>query len=449
MDNQFRIAVIGSGPAGLYAAEELVRATDADIHVDLIDRLPTPYGLVRYGVAPDHPRIKSVTKSLQKILEHPRIRFLGNVEYGRDLTRTDLDADYHGVIFATGASLDRRLNIPGEDLQGSTSATKFVAWYSGHPDSTGDFSLDATSAVVVGAGNVALDVARILVKAGDALRSTDIPGAVLDHLGVSRVEHVHILCRRGPQFAKFTTKELRELRALDDVDVIVDPSALDGIDETDLDKPTLTNLRVFREFADNRRTGARRTIEFHFSSKPVEILGDAGNTVRAVTVERTDTPATAGTAQTQELSAQLVLRSVGYRGRALPDLPFEAERGIIPNIDGRIINADGGDVSGYYVSGWCKRGPSGVIGTNRIDSAQTVEAVLDDIRSGKLSGDVDLTGDPAWLARHGHTVIDYGGWLYIDAEELDRGSAQGRERTKISDWETLRRIGLARAVTSV
>lgn len=446
MDNHFRFAVIGSGPAGLYAAEELVRADGVEVHVDLIDRLPTPYGLVRYGVAPDHPRIKSVIKSLQKILEHPRIRFLGNVEYGRDITREDLDADYDGVIFATGASLDRSLNIPGEDLVGSTSATRFVAWYSGHPDGMGDFCLDGTSAVVVGAGNVALDVARILVKAGDALRATDIPGSVQDHLGRSSVAHVHVLCRRGPQFAKFTTKELRELHDLDGVDVIVDP-AVDTVDESGLDKPTLANLRVLREFSERPPTGARRTIEFHFWTRPIEILGD--DAVRGVTIERTDIAPEAGTKR-REIPAQLVLRSVGYRSGPLADLPFEANRGVIPNVNGRVVDADGRELDGYYVSGWCKRGPSGVIGTNRIDSAETVESVLDDIRSGRLTATGVTSEDrPSWVERNAHNVIDYGGWLYIDAEELDRGAAHGRERMKIADWETLRRIGRTGVVTTV
>lgn len=441
-----RVAVVGSGPAGLYTADELVRAKEPAVEVDVFDRLPTPYGLVRYGVAPDHARIKTVIRSLQKILEQERVRYLGNVQLGSDIDRAFLEENYDATVYATGASHDRRLDVPGEDLRGVCSATQLVSWYSAHPDALGGFDPAAASVGVIGAGNVALDVARILVKTRAELEQhTDMPSHVLDQLGASAVREVHVFCRRGPEHAKFTAKELRELGDLQAVDVVLDPAVLAGTATAAVDKQTRANLAAFEDFAKRPRRPGTRKIHFHFWSKPVGILG--GDAVEALRVERTALDADGtlrGTGECGTVAVQLAVRSVGYRSAPVPDLPFDDRRGTVPHDRGRILDHAGHVVAGQYVAGWLKRGPSGVIGTNRGDAAETVRSLVEDlgtapaVRKGVAAGTIDVL-----LAERGVRAVSYDGWLRIDGDEIARGRRSSRERTKIPDWETLLQLGLA------
>ncbi|MFL1378843.1 MULTISPECIES: FAD-dependent oxidoreductase [unclassified Nocardiopsis] len=432
-----KVAVIGSGPAGLYTADSLTRQRRVPVRVDVIDRLHTPYGLVRYGVAPDHTKIKGVARALQRILEHPDVRFVGGVEFGADVTRDDLARTHHAVVYATGASTDRRMGVPGEDLPGSVAATDFVNWYCGHPDSEMlRFVLDSEEVVVVGAGNVALDVARILVKTADELRHTDIPQPALEALAASRVRTVHLLARRGPLQAKFTAPELRDLLELPDVDVVVDPAQVD-IDlaevRGDVARAARTNLRLLRERAAQPPKGRPRAVHLHFWSRPVEVLGT--DRVTGVRVERTrlDGERLVGTGETADLPAGMVLRSVGYAGLPIPGVPFDEAARTVPHRDGRVLDTEGRAVPGDYVAGWAKRGATGVIGTNKSDAAGTVRALLADAPA-------LLDGAPA-LVDLTEVVkgSDYGAWLRIDeaearrAAELDRG-----ERVKLHGWEAYR-----------
>src|SRR5262245_23392470 len=365
------IAVVGSGPSGLYTADAVLKqAAKLDppvaAHVDVIDRLPTPYGLVRYGVAPDHPSIKSIADVLRKVLERPEVRFLGGVHLGDDVTREDLLAHYDAVVYATGAMRDRRLGIPGEDLPGSVAATDFVNWYCGHPDvDPGAFTLDAESVAVIGVGNVAVDVARILARDVTELEETDVPEPVLAALRASKVREVHVIGRRGPAYAKFTTKELRELGELPGVTVSVDPAELDlnGFDASGQsaelatsDRRVRGNLVAMREWASGR-DGGGRTLRVRFWLRPVEILPSSSGTVGGVCLERTRLTAAGvfeGTGEIERLDAQLVLRSVGYQSVPLPGVPFDGRSCTVPNAGGRVLDATGQPLPGEYVAGWLK-----------------------------------------------------------------------------------------------
>ncbi|SIO86203.1 FAD-dependent oxidoreductase [Nocardiopsis sp. JB363] len=445
-----RVAVIGSGPAGIYTADALTRQRGVPVRVDVLDRLHTPYGLVRHGVAPDHTKIKGVARALRGILEHPHVTFVGGVEFGSDLTREDLARSHHAVVYATGASVDRRMGIPGEDLPGSVAATDFVNWYCGHPDSDLErFVLDAEEVAVVGAGNVALDVARILVKTADELRHTDIPQPVLDVLSRSRVRTVHVLARRGPLQAKFTAPELRDLMKLPDVDVVVRPDQVD-IDLADVgaDRPGLrevakasrTNLKLLREQAERAPQGRPRRIEFHFWTRPERVLGTDG--VEALRVEHTrldDRERLVDTGEHSTLDVGMVLRSVGYAGVPLAGVPFDERVRTVPQEEGRVLNGGGSRVPGDYVAGWIKRGPTGVIGTNKSDAAATVRSLLADADALR-AGVPEPVGLVELLAERGLTASDYQGWLRIDeaeaglAAELDRGP-----RVKLGGWEAYRK----------
>src|SRR5215467_1799063 len=390
------VAVVGSGPAGLYTAEALIKQgaaldTPHAIRVDVLDRLPTPYGLVRYGVAPDHKSIKSIAEKLRTVLEHDGVSFIGGVHLGDDVTREDLLASYDAVVYATGAMRDRRMGIPGEDLPGSVAATDFVNWYSGHPDIDPDkYSLDAESVAVIGVGNVAVDVARILARDPEELRQTDVSQPVLEALRASQVREVHMIGRRGPAQAKFTTKELRELGELEGVDVVVgDGEAdLDAFDPTGesarlatSDRHVRGNYAVIRDWAARRAgvggpglTSARR-LTIRFWLKPAEIHGP--ERVTNLTLERTkmdEGGRVTGTGSFETLPVQMVLRSVGYQSVPLPGVPFDDRSFVVPNADGRVLGPDGAALPGEYVSGWLKRGPTGVIGTNKSDAAQTVRS---------------------------------------------------------------------------
>jgi len=436
-----RIAVIGSGPAGVYAAGAL--AQHGDVAVDVLDRLPSPFGLVRYGVAPDHPKIQSISAALAKVLETPGVRFLGNVEVGTDIQLADLHRFYDGVIFAHGASVDRRLGIPGEDLLGSTSATDFVAWYCGHPDAPQQFTLDACSVAVIGMGNVALDVARILAKSHEDLRSTDAPDHVLAALEASQVRDIHLIGRRGPAQAKFTTKELRELGELAGVDVIVDPRELE-LDEASraavtADPVLKRNLDVLLEWASRPLAGHPRRVFVRFLQRPVEVLGDTAVTGLALEGTRLDPEGNAtGTGVMSALDVQMVLRSVGYRGLPVVGLPFDETTGIVPNVEGRVIR-DGEVTPGEYVAGWIKRGPTGVIGTNKSDAKETVASLLDDAATLPPATERDPDAVLALLEERGADVVTWDGWRAIQLTEARLGEAQGRARAKIAGRAALLR----------
>jgi ferredoxin/flavodoxin---NADP+ reductase len=474
-----QVAVVGSGPAGLYTAEALIKQAAVldppqPVRVDVLDRLPTPYGLVRYGVAPDHPSIKSIAEYLRGVLEHGGVSFVGGVHLGDDITREDLLASYDAVVYATGAMRDRRLGIPGEDLPGSVAATDFVNWYCGHPDVDPDaFTLDAESVAVIGVGNVAVDVARILARNPDELRHTDVSQPVLDALMASKVREVHMIGRRGPAQAKFTTKELRELGELDGVDVVVgDGEAdLDAFDPTGesarlaaSDRHVRGNYAVIKEWAARPATGSARRLTIRFWLRPAEIHGP--ERVTGLTLERTrmdDSGRVTGTGAFETLPVQMVLRSVGYQSVPLPGVPFDDRSFVVPNADGRVLGPDGAPLPGEYVSGWLKRGPTGVIGTNKSDAAQTVRSLLADLAGGPGPGDVQLprpgllrlpdpedraaATDPAGtasffgvLAARGIRPVSYADWLKIETAEKELAASLGRgARVKLASREELHR----------
>ena len=442
-----RVAVIGSGPSGIYAADALVGQEAIPVEVDIIDRLPIPFGLVRYGVAPDHVSIRSVRDTLDKVLDKPGVRFLGNVTVGEDVSVEDLHRLYNAVIFTYGASRDRALGIPGEDLDGSVAATDFVAWYCGHPDA--DRALferlvpDSHAAVVVGVGNVAVDVARVLAKTVGELDHTDMPQHVFDTFDRSGITDVYVLGRRGPAQAAWTTKELKELGELVEADVLVRPedAVLDEASQAlaDSDKAVARNVAVIQEWAGRAPEGKRRRVHVRFLSRPVELKGDGR--VQTVVVERTRlTPdgQAEGTGELEEIAADLVVRSVGYRGTQLEAVPFDAGRNVIPHVDGR-VQRDGAPVVGEYVAGWIKRGPTGIIGTNKKDAVATVASLLEDAQNGVLAepGSASAGAVDALLAERGVDVVTTAGWRAIDRAERELGSTRGRDRTTIHDRSDL------------
>jgi ferredoxin/flavodoxin---NADP+ reductase len=445
-----RAAIIGAGPAGFYAAAQLLAIDEPAFAVDLYDRLPTPYGLVRSGVAPDHPKIKSVTRAYDKTSQHERFRFFGHVELGGDLTRAQLLERYHVVLYTLGTSIDKRLGIPGEDLQGSHPATEFVAWYNGHPDHSGlEVDLQAKQVVVVGAGNVAIDVARMLALAPAELAITDTADHAMDVLGSSGIEEITILARRGPLQAAFTNPELLEMGELERADVEVVGAELDALSAVALqeaDKTRRRNVEILTDYAARPKTGKPITVRFRFLASPVELLGDSDGHVRAVKVEnnaivaREDgSLAARGTGVFEEIPAQLVFRSIGYTGQPVGDIPFDERRGLIRNEGGRVTDADGTPRVGEYVSGWIKRGPSGVIGTNKKDSQDTVDKILEDAAAGRLGQPV-ADDIEEMIAAHCPNAVTWEGWQAINAVEVAAGeaSAPGRPRVKLTDWAALR-----------
>ncbi|MDA3022634.1 MAG: FAD/NAD(P)-binding protein [Actinomycetota bacterium] len=440
MDRPLRVAIVGSGPSGMYAADALISQTETPVSVDVIDKLPVPFGLVRYGVAPDHLSIRSVRDTLDKVFDKPGVRFVGNVEVGSDISVGKLHGFFDAIVFTYGASRDRRLGIPGEELDGSVAATDLVAWYCGHPEADREtferLIPSTTTAVVVGVGNVAVDVTRVLAKTLDELTHTDMPEYVFDTLRESSITDIHVLGRRGPAQATYTTKELRELGELLDADILVDPTDLvfDAASEQVIagDKAVARNVEVVKEWATRIPSGKSRRIHLHFMARPVELRGDAR--VREVLVERTKLDGSGGAEGTGEIfviPADLVVRSVGYRGQALPGVPFDESRNVIPHLDGRVQNANH-EVIGEYVAGWIKRGPTGIIGTNKKDAVASVASLLAD--ASKLPTAPFATPDDfdAWLAEAGVHAVSNEGWRAIDAAERALGATHGRDRTTIS-----------------
>jgi ferredoxin--NADP+ reductase len=453
------VAVVGAGPAGIYASDILSRS-GLDVSIDLIERLPAPFGLVRYGVAPDHPRIKQIIVALHKVLERGDIRLLCNVDYGTDLTLEDVRRHYDAVIFATGAIKDAELGIPGIDLDGSYGAADFVSWYDGHPDVPRTWPLTAQHVAVLGAGNVALDVARVLAKHADDLLPTEVPANVYEGLKASPVTDVHVFARRGPAQAKFSSLELRELGHVPDVDVVVYPedfdfdegsvAAINSSNQTKQVVKTLTDWTL----KDPEEMTASRRIHLHFLHRPVEVLGEDGKVV-GLRTERTALAgdgSVAGTGQLHDWDVQAVYRAVGYFGSPLPDVPFDHAAGVISNREGRVVGADGEPVPGVYTTGWIKRGPVGLIGHTKSDASETIRHLVED------AGDLDAPGNPflsatepdpaavvAALAGRGVEAIEWSGWELLDAYERQLGEPHGRERVKVVPREDMIRIALARA----
>lgn len=438
------VAVVGSGPSGLYTVAALV-ASGQDLHIDVIDRLPTPYGLVRYGVAPDHAKMKAVTRVLAKPFAKDFVRYLGNIEVGRDLSHDELTGHYDAVVYASGTEHDRRLGIPGEELEGSIGSARFVRWYNGHPDAAEEeFVLDAQQVAVVGAGNVALDVARVLGRTADEMRDTDVPDRVLAALDHSAVREIHVVIRRGPADAKFTPAELFQLSELADVDVVLHNEGEIGPADVE-DKRVRLNLQTFRDFATTVPQGRSRRIHLRFFTSPVEIVGDGK--VSGIVVERTERGAdgrVSGTGEKETLDVQMVISAVGFRGALLPGLPFDEQTGTVPNEAGRVV-ADGAAVPGVYVAGWLKRGPNGIIGTNKPDGAETAAAVLADLEA-LPAGSVDRPDVLELLATRSCTPVDWAAWLLLEEHEGSLGAEAGRGRVKVHDLASMLRCcgGVAR-----
>ncbi|MBF6240044.1 FAD-dependent oxidoreductase [Nocardia otitidiscaviarum] len=443
-----RVAVIGAGPAACYAAEELLRR--AEVEVELFDRLPTPYGLVRAGVAPDHAGTKLVANMFETAFRRDTLQYYLNVEVGKHISHEELMAHHHAVVYAVGASTDRQLGVPGEDLPGSHSATEFVAWYNGHPDyADREFDLSGERAVIVGNGNVALDVARILTMDPEALAKTDVADYALDALRRSTITEVVVLGRRGPLQAAYSSPEFMALTHLKGVDVVVDPADLELdpesrvlLDDPDVEPHLKLKYTLAQEYAAKTPTPGNKRIVFRYLVSPTAITGDGkAETVEFVhndlVTENGRTVARASD-RTGCLDASLVLRSIGYRGEPVADIPFDEVNGVIPNEKGRVLQADGSPLPGVYVSGWIKRGPRGVIGSNRVDSAQTVDALIEDFTAGKLAApSADRAALRALLAQRQPDLVDRAGWKAIDAAEKTAGKTAGRPRVKFTSLENL------------
>ncbi len=432
MDEPKRVAIVGAGPSGIFAAQALL--AHPGIAVDLYDRLPTPFGLLRYGVAPDHTSIKGVGDSLAKVFDSPAIRFLGLVDFGKDVTRKQLLGAYDAVIYAAGASEDAEMAVPGENLPGSESARSFVAWYSGHPDATPFRLTGVRSVVTVGVGNVAVDVSRILCKTAAELSPTDMPDPVLNELRAHVARDVWMVGRRGPQHASFTTPELRELLTLPHVQPVVH-DALDDIDLTSLERRPRANIEAMKVAAERSVPDASMRLHLLFWHRPTEVEGH--RRVSGITLERTALDADGrlvGTGEERTIECELVLRAIGYRGRALDGVPFDADRGIIPNQAGRVTDARGRVLRREYAVGWIKRGPTGVIGTNKRDAVETVAALLADLPE---ADPVVLEPVDNLLRRTGIRPTSYEDWMRIDAAESELGGRFGRARTKIASWSEL------------
>ncbi len=447
MTQPLRVAIVGSGPSGFYAAEALLASTAPLVEVDMIEALPAPFGLVRYGVAPDHPKIKTIITRYEKTAAHPSFAFFGNTHVGRDISVDELRRFYDAIVFASGAQTDRRLGIPGEDLPGSYTATEFVAWYNGHPDyQDRQFDVSCDCAVVVGQGNVAVDVARILTKTVDELAATDITARALEVLAESKIREVRMIGRRGPVQAAFTPVELKELGELADCDAVVDASELVLNDASRAEIEVLKwrdakkNLDLLIGFAARTPAGKARRLAVEFYRSPKELRGD--ERVREMLVERNALTGDAGaqravgTGEVTTISCGAVFRSVGYRGIAIPGVPFDEKSAVMPNVEGRVVR-DGHPLPGLYAVGWIKRGPSGVIGTNKPDAGETVKHLLHDAASLPRCAEPSRSAVLDLLAARGVRVVNYAQWRAIDAAEIARGAAVGKPREKFVDVEDM------------
>jgi ferredoxin--NADP+ reductase len=444
-ENPLRVAIVGAGPSGFYAAEHILKDEGTHAQVDLFDRLPTPFGLVRGGVAPDHPKIKSVTRVYEKTAAREGFRFFGNVKVGQDLEVEDLERLYHAIVFTVGCETDRQLGIEGEELPGSHAATAFVGWYNAHPDYAEDeWDLSCERAVVIGNGNVAMDVARMLALTDHELRQTDTADHAIEMLDESSIREIVVLGRRGPAQAAFTNPEIKELGLLEDADIIVDPAEveLDPASEAflasdEVDKTTRVNVETLREFAAREPEGKHKRIVLRFLASPVEVTGE-GKVERIVIgknelVEEGGSLRARDTGEREELECGLILRSVGYTGVPIEGVPFDESRGLILNEGGRVLDShDAGHKVGHYTAGWIKRGPSGVIGTNKKDALETVQHLLADVGTQTLldpqSPDPSAVED--LLSERGVRFVSFEDWRAIDQAEVGRGEPHGRPRVK-------------------
>ncbi len=451
-DSPLRVAIIGSGPAAFYAADHLFKQTQLAIEVDMFDRLPTPFGLVRGGVAPDHYKIKSVTAIYDKIAANPRFRFFGNVEFGKHVLLSDLLGLYHQVLFANGAQSDRKMGIPGEDLKGSFAATQFVAWYNGHPDYRHlQFDLSQETAAVIGVGNVAIDVARILCRTPEELRATDIAPHALEALTASKIKTVYLLGRRGPAQAAFTNPEVKELGEMVDADPVCLPeeTQLDPLSQAAIanDRTVQKKVEILQSYAARPLTGKANQLRLRFLVSPTELIGDETGHVKQMKLVKNILVAGDGgdikakaTDQFEVIDVGLVFRSVGYRGVPLPDVPFNEKTATILNEKGRVLDPAGKTpLPGLYASGWIKRGPSGVIGTNKPDSVETVNLMLEDLQAGQTAQPAAPTADAALalIQARQPRFVSYGDWKTLDALELANGQAVGRPRLKFTDVDAM------------
>ena len=454
--NPLHVAIVGSGPSGFYATEALIRS-DHTVKIDLLERLPTPFGLVRSGVAPDHPKLKQAILVYEKIAEAPQFNFIGNVTVGRDISVEELARNYHAIIFTCGAESDRKLGIPGENLAGSHTATEFVGWYNGHPDYRDvEFDMSHETAVIIGQGNVAADVGRILSKTVDELQHTDISGHALEVLAESKIRRIYIVGRRGPVQAKFTSKELKEFGELGVCGAAVDAEELKLNEASTIELEDKTNAgsrkvyELLSEFAANTNRDKQRQCHFTFLKSPVELKGQTRLTKIIFEKNRLQgepfSQAALGTGETFELEAGLLFRSIGYQGKPIAGVPFNDKRGVFPNRDGRITDTQGQPILQLYTAGWIKRGPTGIIGTNRADSVATVECLLQDLD--KLNSTETKQGATAvYNVLHSKNIrpVSFSDWQKVDHEEKIRGQPLGKPREKITSiQECLQIIGKSR-----
>jgi ferredoxin--NADP+ reductase len=445
---KLRLAIVGAGPAGIYAADIILKAEKKfDVSIDLFDHLPAPYGLVRYGVAPDHPRIKGIINALREVLDRGDIRLFGNVHFGTDITLADLKHHYNAVIFATGAVRDASLDIPGIDLPRSYGAADFVNWYDGHPDFPREWPLDTESVAVIGNGNVALDVARMLAKHADDLLPTEIPANVYEGLKSSAVTDVHVFGRRGPAQVKFTPLELRELGELRDVDMVVydeDFEVLDAASQAAIEtnKQIMVLNRVLNSWRTREVGQASRRLHLHFWAKPLEVLGDAESGVQALRYERTEPDGEGGvrgTGEIREVAVQGLYRAVGYFGSPLDGIPFDEHRGVIPNREGQVLDDSDHIVPGVFATGWIKRGPVGLIGHTKSDAMETISHVINSQGDWWSPAHPEPSAIIELLASRGVEYTDLTGWHNLDEAEKALGAPHGRERIKLVERDDMLR----------
>jgi len=454
-NNLYRVAILGSGPAGFFAADHLFKNNELNIEIDMYDKLPTPFGLVRSGVAPDHQKIKTVTKVYDKIAANPKFKFFGLIEYGNHITLEDLKHHYHQVLFATGAQTDRRMNIPGEDLNRSHTATEFVAWYNGHPDFADlEFDLSGEKIAIIGMGNVAVDVARILCRSEEELSKTDIAGYAFEKLANSNIKEIYMIGRRGPAQAAFTNPELKELGNLETADCLIlkDESEVDELTAQhlidNLERSVEKKLEIISEFSNHTKT-KEKSLTIRFLLSPTEIIPDEDGNVKAIklvknVLSKSDDGSLRpkATEENEILEVDMVFRSIGYRGIPLPEVPFKESWGIIPNIRGRVADEEENNtLTGLYVTGWIKRGPTGVIGTNKRDSGETVALMIEDIKNNNTFRPENPTSDKieTLIKERNPEYINYEDWLKIDSEEIARGEKVGRPRVKFTKIDDIKK----------
>ena len=443
-----RVAIVGAGPAGIYAADALMKsdtAKERGVSIDLYERMPAPFGLIRYGVAPDHPRIKGIITALHKVLDKPQVRLLGNIDYGTDITLDELKRHYDAIIFSTGATDDRALNIPGKELKRSYGAGQFVAWYDGHPDFPREWPLDEEKVAVIGVGNVALDVGRVLAKTGDELLPTEIPANVYEGLKANKAIEVHVFGRRGPAQAKFTPLELKELDHSPNIEVVVNPEDIEYDEGSTVarrsSKITDQVATIIENYAIREpKQGAIHKLFLHFFENPVEILGENGEVV-GLRTERTELDGTGNvkpTGKHTDWDVTAIYRAVGYLSDNLPEIPFDSQAGVIPNEAGRIFD-EGAHLQGLYATGWIKRGPVGLIGHTKGDANETVECVIEDMTNGALLTPESPSEDAIIELLESKSVpfTTWDGWYRLDEHERQLGAAEGRERIKVVEREDM------------